>query len=293
MKILNITRCDFGGNGIFMTQAINAYTRHESRNLTLKPHRFSYPTDIITKDKREIGKWLEWTDVINAWVTLDAARRGGLPEGKTLVLNYVGSNYYQRAELRTEEGRKRGAYQFVAGAYMTRWGLPWLPLPIHVDRYEKYANPASGIPIVAQTASNPERQSTDEILQILGHRKDCKLKIITGVNHQESLWQRGEVHICLGCFRGYGCSELEAWSMHQPVISYPLSEEDEKAELEHIGYLPYYKATVEELPDVIDNFLSGLTLYKEWADRGYEFTKKFHDAPVVAGQFVEFLESLR
>lgn len=292
MKILNITRRDFGGNGIFMTQAINAYTRHESRNLTLKPHPFGYPTDIVTKERDEITKWLEWADVINAWVTFDAARRGKIPAGKILVLNYVGSYYYgdTAAPLRNEAGRKRGAHQFVAGAYMTRWGLPWLPFPIHVDRYERYADPAPGIPVVAQTASNPKRQSTDEISRVLGSRKDCKLKIITGVSHQEGLRWRGKAKICLGCFKGYGSSEAEAWSMHQPVISHPLSEKDEEAELKHIGYLPYYKATVEELPDVLDDFLSSPALYKEWADRGHEFVKKFHDAPVVAKRFTEFLE---
>lgn len=296
MNILNISTVDFCGIGINLTNAINDYTEHRARNLSQRPHRFNYETDILTTDKGEIRGWLEWADVISSWVTFDATK-GVLPEGKILVLHHIGGHYYSGGDLvplkRNRQGREMGAHQFVAGAYLTRWGLPWLPFSIPVDEYKGHTKPETGGIVVCQTASSPKRQRVEKIKRVLGNRADMELRVISDVPHDVCLARRGEAHIALGCFKGYGFSECEAWSMGQPVISCPQSDEDEEAELKHIGYLPYYKAEIEELPDVLDRFLASKPLRDEWADRGHRFVREFHDAPVVAREFTRFLEGLR
>jgi glycosyltransferase involved in cell wall biosynthesis len=84
-------------------------------------------------------------------------------------------------------------------------------------------------------------------------------------------------------------SGLEALAMGIPTIADATPDAEEWIE-RLIGYIPYYKASPKELPDAIEALLSDDALYNEYAEKGLEYIRQFHDYLVVARKYVEICE---
>lgn len=289
---------DFAGVGIRLTEALNQYTRHEARHLSMIPHPFQYPKDIRTENESEIRGWVEWADLVNCYVYLYPLTTAKA-QPRNLILTYVGSDYRDNHERRHRNAENYGSRtQLVTIPDLTKYeGAEWLPIPIPVDEWAAMKNPAEGKPIICQTPSIPSGKHTSDIREILSSRKDIVLKIIgkddpaEGIPWRICMAHKARARIYLGgfCPNPVTVSMMEAFAMRIPVINHA-SPENEQTVLDKVGYLPYFDAPLTDLSQAVTSLLSDQSLYQEYADRGYRYVKETHDYPLVAKRFAEICE---
>jgi len=133
---------------------------------------------------------------------------------------------------------------------------------------------------------------TEEVQALLGGRNDVQLMIVQGRHHDVAMRRIAKATIFIDRFRiGLGTGGLEAAAMGIPVIAWA-NQADEACILGEVGYLPYYKATMEDLSAAVDNLLSQPDLYNEYAERGQEYIRTFHDYPAIARRYVMVCEEV-
>jgi len=290
MKILNICYKDYAGMSFRLAEAINKHTPHESRQLTMRRHGWGYPLDILTDDKDEMCKWIDWADIVNCWghrTPLDVTER--TPE--KLIIIHRGTKFRGKPAGGRADAKRRNAFQMVCTPDLLLFPeLQWLPNAVPVDEWAKLRKPhTGGKPIVCQTPSSPGRNSTAKIQEVLAGKTNIKLLIFRG-QWQSVMNQKGVVDIYLGSFTlGYGMNILEAWAMGLPVISH-VEERNRELIFGEVGYLPHYESTLEELPHAVDSLVQNNALYREYAELGKKYMREFHDYPVVAKRFISFCE---
>ena len=289
MKILNICYKDYAGMSFRLTEAINKHTKHESRQLVMWRHGWGYPLDILTDDKDEMCKWLDWADIVNCWghrTPLDVTER--TPD--KLIIIHRGTKFRGNPAGGRADAQRRNAHQLVCTPDLLLFPeLQWLPNAVPVDEWAKLGRTHKGKPIVCQTPSSPGRNGTAGIVKALSNKENIELLIFRG-QWQSVMNQKGVVDIYLGSFTlGYGMNILEAWAMGKPVITHV---EEKNAELifSEVGYLPHYESTLENLPHAVDALLKNKALYREYAELGKKYVREVHDYPVVAKRFISFCE---
>lgn len=292
MKILNICIRDYAGIAARLSDAVNKFTEHNSRQLIMAEHKWGYPYDILTKDMCKIREWVDWADVVNCWgQTYPLRVTGKIPE--KLIITHVGSYFRNNPKERHDEALKLGATELVCTPDLSIFeGLRWLPNVVPVDEWFKMKEKHNGKPIVCQSPSSLEMKRTPEILAQLHLKSNIELLIINKTKWRECMKLKSKADIYTGEFNlGYGMSELEAMAMKIPVIT-KLKPENEAAVKRAVGYLPHYDCRMEDLSDGIDALLSNRKLYEEYAELGFKYVKQFHDYPVVAKMFTSICEEL-
>jgi len=297
MNILNICQRDYAGVGIALTRAVQQYAKkHKARHLCMQMHRFRYDTDIVTRNPAEIHKWVRWADVVNTHVRFRPIRQGqNPPKPKSLLITYHGTHYRAKHEMMHLRARKLGAKKSLCTTIdLTKFGVAeWLPTAIPVDRYAEMRRKHGGKPVVCQAPSNPKRKNSAEIRELLGNREDIQLLIVHHRPHNQILRRIAAADVFIDRFRlGLGVSGLEALAMGIPVIA-DASPQDEKLIIKEVGYLPYYKASLQGLVEAVETLLSDKALYKEYVERGNEYIRDFHDYPIVAKRYMEIIERMR
>lgn len=294
MKILNICHQDYAGVGINLTDAVNQCTNHQARHLCEKPHHFKYKTDIVTADPKETRKWIKWADIVNCHVyPRPLARAGMRPPLRNLIMTQHGRNFRKHTDRCRANNERWGARRVLCTtADLTRNGAEWLPTAINHAALSRMRRGNKKLPIVCQTPSNPGRKYTTEIEKLFGDRKDIRLRIIHHTPHRKVLRAIRDVDVFIDRFDlGLGVSGLEAAAMGIPVIAgAPKKYEDEI--VKHVGYLPYYKATIATMGEAVDALLSRQKLRAEYSARSTEYIKTFHDFPVVAEKYVKICEEI-
>lgn len=294
MKILNVCHVDYAGVGINLTDAVNQCTDHEARHLCETPHHFGFKTDICTDDPAQMRKWIKWADVVNCHVyTRPLARAGMKPPLPNLIMTQHGRLFRTQADRCRADHKKWGAKRVLCTtADLTRNGATWIPTAINFTALARMRRGNKGVPIVCQTPSNPARKDTAKIVRILGSRRDVRLRIIHHKPHRKVLRAIRVADILIDRFDlGLGVSGLEAAAMGIPVIAgAPKKYEDEI--IKHVGYLPYYKASIGTLGEAVDALLSNQELWKEYSERSTEYIRTVHDFPVVAEKYVAICEEV-
>lgn len=295
MKVLNLTDIDFGGCAYRFTEAL-AEAGHEAKHIGMLAHiKFGYEHGLLSKDANVVEKWVKWADMVNCWSKLKPLQGVLWPKpGSRLFFIAVGSIYWDDHEEIHERSCRDGFTILSLSAAMLKWGAKWLPSPVPVERWRKLKRRREGEnPVVCQTPSYPEGKNTDKIKAVLAWKTDIDFRVIVGVLHKQCMEAKAVADICLGQFRtrggeggGYGLSELEAMAMKIPVITIS-PDWIEESYMDEIGYLPYYRSELEDLPEAIDVLMSDQALYDEYANRGFEYVLKFHDYPVVVKRFEE------
>lgn len=294
MKILNVCHQDYAGVGISLTDAVNQYTNHEARHLCEKPHHFGYKTDIVSTNPSHIRTWVKWADVVNCHVYARPLARAGLkPPLPNLIMTQHGRHFRLHAEKCHADNKRWGAKRTLCTTIdLTRNGAEWIPTAIPQEKLLAMKRPGGDLPVVCQTPSNPIRKDTAKIVRMFETRKDMCLRIVHHTRHARALTMVASAHILIDRFDlGLGVSGLEAAAMGIPVIAgAPKKYEDEI--IRHVGYLPYYKASLSTLVEAVDNLLSDQNLYQEYAERSFEYIRTFHDFPVVAERYVAICEEV-
>jgi len=257
----------------------------------MRPHGYGFKPDICTADPQEMRKWIAWADVVNvhrSFHPLDTA--GFIP--KHLIMTHHGT-YYRRYVEACQAANVRYGVKHVlcTTADLAKYGYAtWLPTAIPVDQYAAMRVRGTGKPVICQTPSYgfaKDARGSRGIFQVLGGRTDIKLVITERIPHVECLRCKASADIVIDrFFLGLGVSGLEALAMSIPVIA-DASEEDEACIRREVGFLPYYSAAVGGVEAAVDVLLSNKSLYDEYAERGYEYVKRFHDFPAVAKMYIE------
>jgi len=299
MKILNMCDADYTGGAYRLVEAVNRETKHEARHMCMVHHPFGYPVGVQTRDPDVVRGLVEWADIVNVHATFRPLRVGGMKELKprNLMITHRGRYYRRNSKHVNASAAGRGVKrQLCSTADLTRYGpVIWMPTAIPQDRYKalrKKRRHSSELPIVCQAPSNPRMKRTDEVRELLGGRTDIRLMIVSGRHHDVVMRRIAKATIFVDRFRiGLGTGGLEAAAMGIPVIAWA-DRADEACILREVGYLPYYKSTMEDLPVAVDDLLSSPSLYSEYAERGQEYIRTFHDYPAIARRYVTICEEI-
>jgi len=288
MKILNLCFIDYAGLAFRLADAVNKCTRHKARLLTRWPHRFEYPTDIVTGDPYKIKKWVDWADIVNYLPTWRRLRFYTCNPEK-LMWTHVGTSFRLNHHKFHVEARRLGLVELVSTPDIMYYkGLRWLPNAVPVDEWNKMKTRHTGKPIICQTPSGRRGKKTEIILNQIKHKENIRVRIVENKSWEECMRLKSTADLYVGEFNiGYGMSELEAMAMRIPVIS-RLKPENEESILRETGYMAHYDCPLEELSSGIDTILSDEKLYVKYADLGYRYVKEFHDYPVVSKKFTSY-----
>lgn len=300
MKILNICIRDYGGKAYNLAEAIRRHTGHEARCLCMLPHKYEYSTDIVTHNKDEMREWILWADVVNAYQRPGPLIHAGVPRPDCLIMMGGGikGGFLRDPEAWTVRARnEHGARRIMAThVSLMRFDVvdEWLPHPIPVDDYlrlHRRKRQHGGLPVICHTWHGA-KEGPRQIKAILEGRRDLVLDTIKDLSHQECLQRKAAATLYVEARgRGYSVSALEAFAMGIPVVSHAWPEEEANY-LKHIGHLPYYDAPLEEMPAAIGALLGDQRLYREYANRGLQYMRDFHDYPIVAQRFAKICEGL-
>ena len=289
MKILNVGFKDYANIAFRLNEAINQTTKHESRQLVMRRHGWGYPHDICTENKNEISKWIDWADIVNCWGHRTPLEVTGKTPEKLIIL-HRGTKFRGNPERGRAEAKKLNAAELVCTPDLLLYpDLQWLPHSIPVDEWAKLKRKHTGKPIVCQTPSSPGRKNTAGIIEALSNKKNIELSIFRG-QWPIVMAHKGIVDIYLGQFTlGYGMNCLETWTMDIPIITH-IEDNNRDLILDQVGYLPHYESTLENLPHAVDELLQNKALYRKYAELGKTFLREFHDYPVVAKRYIDFVE---
>lgn len=303
MKILNIGERNWNGILYRLTEAINLHTNHESRQISLAMQAGGHypeggrlhPHDMISQDPKELRKWIEWADIVNCWAKYEVLDYAGIPKPKNLIITHTGGWFWRQPARHRRWAKLRGTKkELVTNVCLTVFReVVWMPPVFPVDTWLAMKREHGGKPIVFQSPSKRNRKNTEEIIEKLEDKRDIDFQIVEGVTWPECMRRKAAADIYVGLFGDYGCAwglnSMEAMCMKIPVIAYI---KNTKPAHKYYDCLPYYESAIDDLPEAVDALLSNPSLYNEYAERGYECMKKFHDYPVVAKRFVALCEEI-
>lgn len=289
---------DYTGGAYRLVEAVNRETKHKARHMCMVLHPFGYPVGVQTRSPAVVRELVAWADIVNVHATFRPLRVGGMKELKprNLMITHRGRYYRRNSGQVNARAKRRGVKrQLCSTADLTQYGpVTWMPTAIPQDRYKvlRKRRYSCGLPIVCQAPSNARMKRTEEVRALLGGRSDIQLMIVQGRHHDVALRRISKADIFIDRFRiGLGTGGLEAAAMGIPVIAWA-NQADEACILREVGYLPYYKATMEDLPAAVNNLLSQPNLYNEYAERGQEYIRTFHDYLAIAKRYVTVCEEI-
>ena len=226
MKILQVAPCDFAGVAVELSAAINTYCQNlnvECRVLARRGHSLRFATDIVTQDRQEWRRWLQWADVLHVhrrWGIIDMAKVD--VSKKLLLMMFHGSMYRREHDAHNRASRKRGVRQiYVSTPDLTAWGATWLPtcMPArdHAMLARRVRHVRSKRNIVAQAPSNLVRKSTKEVAKQVKSVKEAEWRCIVKTPHKRTLALKAEAKIGIDQFEyGIGRNGLEFMAMGIP-----------------------------------------------------------------------------
>ncbi|MEX0621768.1 MAG: glycosyltransferase [Candidatus Woykebacteria bacterium] len=88
----------------------------------------------------------------------------------------------------------------------------------------------------------------------------------------------------------YGGFAVEAMALEKPVICF--IKEEYKKLVPFGDEIPIINANKDDLEDVLEDIIKNKEKLSNIGKKGYEFVKKYHDAPVIAEQYKKVYESL-
>ena len=282
---------DSGGNGFFLSQAINKYTGHQARAVRKMPHRFGYPGDITAPSQDELGQLWDWSDVVHIRDAVDYLPHGLRPKPTTIT--YTGFHYRENHEACHGQCGSAGWLVTVSTADLQSYDEAqtiWLPNPRPDMAHLK--QPDSGFTVL-HAPSIREAKGTETVIDALQDCDGVGLKLIEGATFKDCLEQKRAGSVLFDQFAyGYGNNTIEAWALGMPVISNASKPEYIKALRQYADPLAFVQAdeNTDSVREVVKRLQEDPTFYDEMADRGRSHFFKYHHTPVVVAQLLEIYE---
>ena len=294
MNIFVLTYYDMGGGGHRLATAINEHTPHEA--VAARWDNEPWTTGgLFYPGEERICELYEWADVVQIQNTIISHIPVDLLTTKPLIFYYRGSDFrdnYEAMSARSEELGARESVNFLDLAALCNVEL-WLPTVVEDFSYMRSSRHGFRVCQCPSTQARYAAKHTEQVVQKMRSASGVRFELITGLPWKESLQHKARCHAVIDQFVwGYGNSGVEAMSMGIPV----LADADPRiiAEMQkRIGYLPFIRSTIEQLPGVCEPLRRNAVYRREWEARSREYWRAFHSPEAVASRAIEmFAETI-
>ncbi len=243
MKILMITANDPAGMAITFANAINRYTAHTARLITLdSKYRTAFETDIHLPDMAgddfsEVESLLKTSDIFHFHIMADENMLLGpllirdYVKGKRVLHHHHGHpNVIVNAGEFTKKYERLGRRTAVSTPDLLRVlpGSVWLPnlVPINDVQFMPWdgGEPAKDRIWVCQAPTRKFHKDSKTFIRVMGNIMSANphvgLRMIENVSYFECLRIKRTLHIVFDHMQGhFGISSLESLSQGKPVIA--------------------------------------------------------------------------
>ena len=240
MNILSIANNDPAGAAINFTNAINRYTNHRARLITLDANYGNFQRDLHIPDIRDLSEveyLLTNTDILHLHMIVDDEtmlghlRIGDYVRDKIVVHHHHGEPQFRENPKQFEEKERELGRRAIVSTpdllklYPTATWVP-NPVPIYDVNYLPYYH-LNGVimdKIVGHSPTRRELKNTDIFLTVVDElRKDglaVRPIVIENMTHSECLKLKRCCDVFFDHIQGYfGVSSLEALSQGVPTIA--------------------------------------------------------------------------
>lgn len=259
---------------------------------------FDFPTDIVwtRATERAIGLLAREADVVHLNNSYRAARYFRIR--KPMLLHHHGSLFRNNTKVMLNAARSMRMVQAVSTIDLTRADpetLHWLPTAYDVSELAKFGKAhrrePNGRVRIVHAPTNRAFKATEALesavreLQAEGLPVD--LVLIEKRTWAECMEIKATADIVFDQLAfGYGCNAVEAWGMGIPVIS-GADDWTLDAMRKAWGGLPFYEATEGTLTERIREMVQSADLRAEWAGRGMDHVRKYHDEKPALAKLAE------
>jgi hypothetical protein len=260
----------------------------EIRSAHRVTHYFEFPNDIVWTPMTEpfIKELLRKADVVHLNNSFRAVSRFHI--NKPMLLHHHGSMFRNNAVNMLGVAKHHKMAQAVSTVDLLKPApdiLRWLPSAYDIDELQRIGKanrrePDGRIRIV-HAPTNRALKHTDLFLSIVqklqwdGYPID--VVIVEGKTNAETLIEKAKADIVYDQIAfGYGCNGIEAWGLGVPVIAGGEPWTIHKMK-EMWGSLPFAEATEKTLQRVIEDTVASADARAEYAERGLQHVRKYHD----------------
>lgn len=282
MNVLFLSRTDWAGCAWFLSQAVDTLGGYSARHVHwAKPFYTRYPYGLLAPKQREWPALWEWADVVHVY------DQGGpivdVMPPKPTVITYNGTQY-RRSHAKSDRDAARDGWPITATTLdlTLDTAARWLPCArpdlSHLHDVEK-----EGTFTVCHAPTKRKTKGTAAIERELKGLPGVRLDVIEKVSWEQCLRRKARAHVLVDQFNlGYGCNSVEAWLLGIPVISGAHDPAILAAIEREAGRLPFVAATPDTVRAAVLALKGDRDLYREMAQRGYNFALRHHQADVVA-----------
>ena len=289
------------GNVVYrLHTAINTTSPHESAMATGDLGPFNPPRQYEFEADRLVLKDLAMTsDVVHYHVMRVADKYLGVNlDGRPTVMHHHGTEY-RRDPLTWNERDRAVDVRLVSNLELLQYGegLTYLPNPVPVERYRRFALAASPQSQRLRIAHSPTKQGikgTEVFLRVcrsLEMRRLVEAVLIQNEPLHKALEIKATCDVCFDSFfLGMQCSGLEAAAMGMPVIA---GDADCRREYNKMfGCVPYTFADDETaLKAIIERLATDPKFYATEQARVSTFVTEFHDYAAVVRTYLDILNT--
>lgn len=294
---------DTGGVNQQIVQAFAGIAGWNVRAMIGGTNYIGYPPDLPV-DRDLMRDWWQKADVIHLshdFYRLRKIERMRLPR-RPFVVHYHGTGFRESPDTHIREQRAHRAIGLVATLdlwLLAKEDTEWLPCPYSLEWLAEVRSKClsevrgsprrPGMVKVAHAPTARKIKSTEaflravERLQAEGH--DLELELIEKASWEECLRRKATADIYFDqTILGYGNNAIEAWGMGIPVIAG--AQEATLAEMRRrfSNDLPFYQASEATIYDALKALVASSDLRTEYAERGLNHVRRFHDQRVVVEQ---------
>lgn len=236
MNIVMVATNDPAGTAIEFTKALNRYTRHRCRLVTVETrYNFAYVQDLhvpALRDYSGLEQTLRSADVFHFHMTADEDlplgpfRVRDFLRGHPVVHHHHGEPPFRaepRRFIEREKALGRRALVSTPDLHKIYPGAEWIPNLVPLDEADylpksEYNHHADFI--VGHSPTRKELKNTAEFLEVMGRHPDWVPHVIENTPHRECLARKRGCDVFFDHLQGYyGVSSLEAMSQGVPTIA--------------------------------------------------------------------------
>lgn len=293
---------DTGGVNWQITEAFRGEQGWSVRSMISSLNYIGYPRD-LPFDILELSRQWIAADVLHfshEFYRLRKIERLRLPR-RPEVIHYHGTGFRERADDLIRHQRAHKAIGLVST--LDLWLLApteteWLPCPYDLQALSALRNslcePLSrsrrpGKVKVAHAPTSRKIKGTAALLaaveRLQAEGYDLELDLIEKVSWAECLTRKAQADIYYDqTLLGYGNNAIEAWGMGIPVIAGAAERTLAEMRKRFSNELPFYQASESTLYEALKALVESADLRAEYAEKGLNHVRRFHDQRVVVEQ---------